>query len=289
MGLSEFQNLYSVKNLLIAPQRLRRPIEVSFWLIYIGTNAVVEALSVITEYQRYNRPLENWEPFVWEFSSAILVGLLVVAIARLNQAWRFTADFWRVPLFVHMLATIPFSLIHVGGMVGLRKIAYSFADRSYDFGSLMVELPYEFRKDFVTYWFILGIIYLWQYLRFLRAARPETDVDAQAPFERLIAKKRGREFIINVVDIEWIEASGNYANLHHKDGVFPVRASMNELEGRLDKGRFARVHRSYIVNLDRTLEIKPTESGDFLIYMRDGADIRFSRRYRSKLKGQLAF
>ena len=64
---------------------------------------------------------------------------------------------------------------------------------------------------------------------------------------------------------------------------------MSELEAKLDQEKFARVHRSYIVNLDRIGEIEPTESGDFRIHMRDGSAIRFSRRYRSLLKGRFAF
>lgn len=278
-----------MKDLSAALERHRHLIQVGFWLIYLGANAVVDALSVITEYARVSRPLKNWEPFVWEFSSAIVTGLLIIAIVRLNQVFRFRAESWRTPLIVHLLATIPFSLIHVGGMVSLRKLAYAFADRGYDFGSLAVELPYEFRKDFVTYWFILGILYLWQHLRFINAVRPQTDANLSIPIKRLVAKKRGREFVINVDDIDWIEASGNYANIHNSNGVFPVRASMSELEARLGDERFARVHRSYIVNLDRTGEIEPTDSGDYLIRMKDGADVRFSRRYRSQLIGRLNF
>ena len=111
--------------------------------------------------------------------------------------------------------------------------------------------------------------------------------DAAAPLTRLVAKKRGKEFLINAADVDWIEASGNYANLHHPDGVYPVRASMTELQRRLEGGQFARVHRSYIVNLDRTGEIEPTDGGDYLIHMKDGATVRFSRRYRAELKGRL--
>lgn len=274
---------------LIDLQRHCRAIEIGFWLIYFSTNAVVDSLSVITEYARTGRTLDSWEPFVWEFSSATLTILLIFAIARLNQAYRFTIETWRTPLFVHLIATIAFSLVHVGGMVALRELAYGLMGRGYDFGNLRVELLYEFRKDFVTYWFILGIIYLWQHLRFLNAARPEAGETEDALLERLIAKKHGREFVINTNDIDWIEASGNYANLHHKDGIFPIRASMNQLESRLDNERFARVHRSFIVNLDRMGEIEPTERGDYLIRMLDGAAVRFSRRYRSQLKGRLAF
>jgi len=274
---------------LIDLQRHQRLIEVGFWLVYLSVHTVIESLSVITEYARANRQLDAWEPFVWEATSAIVTAALIVIVARLNEAFRFKTGAWRVPLIVHLLATIPFSALHVGGMVGLRKLIYGFMGRSYDFGNLTVELPYEFRKDFVTYWFILGIIYLWQHLRFLNAARPSSDENVHAPLERLIARKRGREFIINTGDIDWIEASGNYANLRIAGEVFPVRASMSELEQRLDKERFARVHRSCIVNLDRVAQIEPTESGDYHIHMSDGSTVRFSRRFRSQLKGRLAF
>ena len=258
-------------------------------MLYLATNSIVDSLSVITEYARTARPLGSWEPFVWEFSSAIVTGILIFGIARTNRRWRFSTDAWHRPLLLHMLATVPFSILHVSGMVGLRKLSYAVMDRSYHLGDLAIELPYEFRKDFVTYWFILGIIYLWQHLRFLKAARPAPADDIQAPLERLIARKRGREFVINVADVEWIEASGNYANLQHKDGVFPVRVSMSELERRLSTEKFVRVHRSYIVNLDCIAEIEPTDSGDYRIRMHDGVELRFSRRYRMQLKGRLAF
>jgi len=258
-----------------------------FWAIYLGTSAVIDAFSVLTEHARYGQPLEPWEPFVWEFSSALLVGLLVIAIARLNQLFRISKDSWRLPLALHLLATVPFSLVHVGGMVSLRKLAYLVVDRSYDFGPLSTELLYEFRKDFVTYAFILGVIYLWQHLRFLSAVRPDPARSTDERLRRLIARKHDREFVIAVDGVNWIEASGNYANLHHKDGIFPVRSSMAELERRLDAEHFARVHRSYIVNLDRINEIVPTVNGDYRIHMSDGAEIRCSRRYRTHLKDRL--
>lgn len=268
--------------------RHRRLIEIGFWLIFLGTSAFVEALSVITEYGRRDWPLENWEPLVWEFSSALCLGLLIIAVSRLNQWIGFGKTTWRKALGVHLLATIPFSLIHVGGMVALRKLVYLLAGRVYEFGNLPVELAYEYRKDFVTYWLILGIIYMWQHLLYLNAAHPEPENRPPEPLERLMGRKRNREYVFNVEGIVWIEASGNYANVHHKEGILPVRSSMSDLEKRLDSSRFARVHRSFIVNLDRIRVIEPTKSGDHLIHMSDGEVIRFSRRYRSTMKNRLS-
>jgi DNA-binding LytR/AlgR family response regulator len=59
---------------------------------------------------------------------------------------------------------------------------------------------------------------------------------------------------------------------------------MAAIESRLDPGRFVRVHRSYIVNLDCVLEIEPLESGDARAKMRDGSQVPVSRRYRDALR-----
>jgi len=271
-------------NLLL---RYERPIAIGFWVLYLGIGAIVESLSVLTEYGRIGRPLAPWEPFVWEFSSAVMTGLLILGVVRVANYFPLRRDRWRRPLVVHLLATIPYTLIHVGGMVLIRKLAYQLAGRFYDFGNLAVELPYEYRKDFVTYWFILGLVYLWRYLRQLSTARIDSDDDASEPLRRVIAKKRGREFVVNVADVDWIEAAGNYANLHRAEAVYPLRVSMAELEERLDGNRFARVHRSAIVNLDCIAEIQPTDTGDYRIRLRDGTEVRMSRRYRAALKGRL--
>ncbi len=268
-------------------QRHHRILAVLFWIVYLTVNALVESASVITEYARANRPLQQWEPYVWEFSSALSTGALIFLVVAFNRAVPLTAARWWRPLLLHAAATIPFSLLHVAGMVALREAVYWSAGGNYDFGDLSVELPYEFRKDFVTYWLIIGVIYLWQHIRFLHAARPDPDAASSAPLERLMATKRGKEFVIRAADIDWIEASGNYANLHHPEGIFPVRASMTDLESRLDRDVFARVHRSSIVNLDRVREIEATGSGDYRIHMRSGAVVRMSRRYRAQLKGRL--
>lgn len=67
---------------------------------------------------------------------------------------------------------------------------------------------------------------------------------------------------------------------------YPLRSTLSALEPRLDPGRFARVHRSYMVNLDCLLEIQPLESGDARLRMRDGSQVPCSRRYRAALRGR---
>jgi DNA-binding LytR/AlgR family response regulator len=60
------------------------------------------------------------------------------------------------------------------------------------------------------------------------------------------------------------------------------------LEKKLDPKNFARIHRSFIVNLDRVEEIEPLETGDYKIKLKCGTTLNFSRRYREKVKETLA-
>ena len=85
-------------------------------------------------------------------------------------------------------------------------------------------------------------------------------------------------------DIEWVQAAGNYANLHVRGKVYPLRSTLAELESRLDAARFLRVHRSHLVNADRIASIEPLDSGDARIHLHDGTVVPCSRRHREPLR-----
>ncbi len=94
-------------------------------------------------------------------------------------------------------------------------------------------------------------------------------------------RRKGREVMVEVADIDWIEASGNYAVLHVGDETFEIRSSLTKLEGELDPKRFVRVHKSHLVNIGRVVEVTPWVSGDWRIRLQSGAEVNLSRRYRS--------
>ena len=96
---------------------------------------------------------------------------------------------------------------------------------------------------------------------------------------RLAVKRNGRIALVGVADIDWIESSGNYA---HR-ASYVVRMTMGELERRLDPARFARIHRSTIVQVDRIQDIIAAWHGDFDVTLRDGTVLRLSRNYRDRL------
>lgn len=254
--------------------------------VYVFATATVESLSVLREYERNDLPLETWAPFVWEYSSGIVVLALLPLILLLDSRFPFRGDNFRVSLPVHALATIPFSALHVAGMVGIRKIAYALSGRHYDFGDVPTEMLYEYRKDFLTYFFILFVFYAFRYFRERASgAQYEQTLDRSAS-PQFKVRHRGLWNVIDAADIDWAEAAGNYVLLHVGAAVHPLRDTMKEIERRLGP-RFARVHRSAIVNRDRVAATQTPGGGQRWLVLTDGTVISCGRSYRAVVEGLL--
>ncbi len=93
--------------------------------------------------------------------------------------------------------------------------------------------------------------------------------------------------VIAVAEVEWIEAADNDVAVHAADGSGLLREPLKSLEARLDPARFARVHRSALVNLARVRELRPLPSGDYLLTIRSGARVTLSRTYRDAVLARL--
>jgi len=269
-------------------QRWQRPFEAAFWVLLCVLNTVFNGMVSQIDHARF----AAWEPWTWEASSSVLILLLIPAVLAVERRWPFRWDTWRRSLPVHLLATLPFSVVHVVGMVGLRHLAYRVAGRHYDFGPWATNFGYEYLKDFRTYFLIIALVSLsrlwlmrWQgEVRMLAEPDEGPPVEPVERPERFLVRKLGREFLVNAREIEWLKAAGNYVNLHVRGRDYPLRTTMAGIEARLDPLRFVRVHRSFMVNLDYLAEIEPLESGDARLRLRDGAEVPCSRRYRIALR-----
>lgn len=100
----------------------------------------------------------------------------------------------------------------------------------------------------------------------------------------VLVRTSSRVLRIKLEDIDWIEAAGNYVNLHVGAASHLLRETIGSFESRLPRGRFARIHRAAIANLDRIVEFQPTLSGDFEVLLRSGARLRMSRTYRRRIR-----
>jgi hypothetical protein len=274
-------------------QRYRMLLEWLYWPIALSMDAMLTATNVLMEYERRGEVLNTWEPLVWEFSSVLTTLIGIVMIIRFDRRFSLLSNRFLTHLLAHAGFSIIFSLVHVLGMVQIRYWVYHWMGTTYDFGDWSFELLYEFRKDAMTYVSIVFTLYVYRFLasRLIGEAWPiaegETQIGVQRT-ERLLVKKLGKEFLLRCDQIEWVEAAGNYMNLHSGGRIYPIRETMSGMEQRLDPDTFVRVHRSFMVNLDKIEAMTPLDSGDSTIQMTGGATIRLSRRYRDQLRKLLS-
>lgn len=92
---------------------------------------------------------------------------------------------------------------------------------------------------------------------------------------------------IPVRDIDYIAASGPYAELVVSGRKHVIRKAMQTLEDRLDPNRFMRVHRSVIVQLDRVDALLRAPGGDYEVQLKDETRLRVSRGRRDELARRL--
>jgi two-component system LytT family response regulator len=100
--------------------------------------------------------------------------------------------------------------------------------------------------------------------------------------QRILVPTPNGELVLDADEIEWIEADDYYAAIHARGGRHLIRESLASLEQRLDAARFARAHRSAIVNLDCVREVR-SEGGEVLLVLRDGGRVPVSRRRREQV------
>ncbi|HEV8695232.1 MAG TPA: LytTR family DNA-binding domain-containing protein [Lysobacter sp.] len=271
----------------------RRSVEWGFWIVSYLVGALANSVTVLMDVRRLNNlDVADWEPAAWEWTSHLVALALVPAVLWFTRRFPLHFDTWRRNLPWLFLGSLAWSALHVAGMVASRKLIYAAQGSHYHFGPWPVEFFYEYLKDARHFAGIVVFIEIYRLLiRRLQGeasvlAAPDDTVPAESPErpERFLVRKLGKEFLIAAADVEWLQAAGNYVNLHVRGRDYPLRTTMAAIEVQLDPARFVRVHRSYIVNLDCVGEIEPLDTGDARIAMRDGVSVPCSRTYRDALR-----
>jgi two-component system, LytTR family, response regulator len=114
------------------------------------------------------------------------------------------------------------------------------------------------------------------------------DAVAREAKRRLPIKTAGRVVFVEVDEIDYLEAAGNYVVLHAGGQEYRTRETMNVFEQRLAEAQFVRIHRSAIVNRKRVKELRPWFTGEYAVVMQCGKELTLTRSYRDRLPLLLA-
>jgi two-component system LytT family response regulator len=105
--------------------------------------------------------------------------------------------------------------------------------------------------------------------------------------ERIAVETKGQVRVVPVKQIDYIVASGPYAELYVGDKRYIIRERMQTLEERLDPARFFRIHRSAIVRLDLVETLIRNPGGDYALQLKGGVRLKVSRSRFEELEKRM--
>ncbi len=232
-----------------------------------------------------SHPHTWWQALATSLSAWYLWGLLSLLVANLARRFRLDrANFGR-HFIIHLGASLDLAVLHLFAAVGLQALVHTVVGEPFAFGQSLVDtFTIFFHWNVLTYWAILAVVHALDYHSALEQRRADAvAVGQRRHLERLLVADNGRSFFVRTAEVDWIEAARNYVRLHANGRVHTVRTTLAALEARLDSGRFRRISRSALVNLDRIREVQPWFHGDAVVILECGAHVTLSRRYRRNL------
>ncbi len=114
------------------------------------------------------------------------------------------------------------------------------------------------------------------------AARPPTQF-----LERIPVRDGTRVFIIPIAKLDYAEAQDDYVALVSAGKKHLKQQTISSLEAGLDPSRFMRIHRSYIVNLERVARLEPYGKDSHVAVLTDGAQLPVSKAGYARLRAFL--
>jgi two-component system LytT family response regulator len=116
---------------------------------------------------------------------------------------------------------------------------------------------------------------------------PEPEPDGESGMRRFVVRASGGIHFVDVDEVDWIEAAGDYVRLHIGERSHLVSETMKELEKRLDPTEWVRIHRSTIVRISCVQQVRTNGSGQYMVILEDETKRSLSRSGRQRLERAL--
>ncbi|HEV8132758.1 MAG TPA: LytTR family DNA-binding domain-containing protein [Acidobacteriota bacterium] len=102
--------------------------------------------------------------------------------------------------------------------------------------------------------------------------------------ERVVVKDGSRVYVIPAEKLDYVEAQDDYVCLKSEGKRYLRQQTISSLESALDPTHFVRLHRSYLVNLDRVVNIEPYTRDSRIAILKDNTRLPVSRSGYARLK-----
>lgn len=105
---------------------------------------------------------------------------------------------------------------------------------------------------------------------------------------RIPVRQGGRIRFVDVDNIDFMVADGNYVRLRAGKENHLIRETMSAMEARYSSLGFLRIHRALLVRMDRIAELAPGFHGAYSVRLKDGTKLVSGRTYRDRIRQALA-
>lgn len=197
----------------------------------------------------------------------------------------------RKPLFTTVtnsfkwLIGIVFSLtlatIHlVGFSLFINIVSGTTAFHTFDFVWMLNE---TFTEDFYLVFSLYGMLLFFIWIIF----KPQKE-EIKTNYIDTLTIRKGKSLVpVNVSQIRWIDTESPYIAIHTAKDTYLHSSSLTKVIKKLNPNKFARVHRSAIINVEKVVELTSRLNGDYDIRLEGGAVVRMSRSYSQDVKKML--
>lgn len=104
------------------------------------------------------------------------------------------------------------------------------------------------------------------------------------PLERVVVKDGAKVTVVHLDRLDWVQAQDDYVLLRTEGKNLMKQQTMANLEAQLDPARFIRIHRSYLLNLDRLVRVEQDTKEHREAVLRDGTRLPVSRTGYQRLR-----
>jgi two-component system LytT family response regulator len=104
------------------------------------------------------------------------------------------------------------------------------------------------------------------------------------PLERVLVRDGSKVHVIPVEKIDYIQAQDDYVALKSGGKEYLKQETLGELEAALDPERFIRIHRSYLLNIERLVRLELYAKDSRVAILTDGTRLQVSRSGYARLK-----
>jgi two-component system LytT family response regulator len=107
------------------------------------------------------------------------------------------------------------------------------------------------------------------------------------PLERVLIRDGSKVHVIPVDDVDFVQAQDDYVCFHAGGKQYLKEQPLAEVEAALDATRFVRIHRSFLLNVDRLARVEPLTKDSRIAILKDGRKLPLSRAGYQRLNALL--